>query len=81
MQKRFDGLAYQKNGEPILLMEFKAPNVKISQDSIDQVSRYNLNFKVPYLLISNGLNHCVAKINWEKKDFQFLQDIPYYEAL
>lgn len=81
MQKRFDALAYQKNGEPILLMEYKAPQIKISQDSVDQVSRYNLNFKVPYLLISNGLNHCVAKINWEKKDFQFLQDIPYYEAL
>ena len=81
MQKRFDGLVYQKNGEPILLMEYKAPSIKISQATIDQVSRYNLNFKVPYLLISNGLNHCVAKIDWKNETFEFLKDIPYYETL
>lgn len=81
LQKRFDGLVYKKDASPIMLIECKAPHIEITQATLDQVSRYNLNFKLPYLLVSNGLQHCCAKVDWSNKSFVFLEDIPFYETL
>lgn len=81
LQKRADVLVYNKAGEPMLLIECKAPNVKINQAAFDQIGRYNISFRLPYLLVSNGINHYCAKINFEAKDFSFLKDVPSYEEL
>lgn len=59
--QRTDILIYKK-AQPTLLVECKAPSVKISQDTFDQALRYNLHYKVPYLLISNGLEHYWARV-------------------
>ena len=45
-QRRFDLLIYQRNGNPHLIAEFKAPNVKITQNAFDQVVRYNMALRV-----------------------------------
>jgi type I site-specific restriction endonuclease len=81
LQKRADVLVYNKAGKPVLLIECKAPNVKINQAAFDQIGRYNISFRLPYLLVSNGMSHYCAKINFEAKDFSFLKDIPSYEEL
>lgn len=81
MQKRADILAYSKKGEPIFMVECKAPNVAINQAVLDQIGRYNITFKVPYLLVSNGLEHYCAQIDFINKKFSFLKDIPDYETL
>ncbi len=78
--KRADVLVY-KNSQPILLVECKSPSVKISQETFDQISRYNLAFKVPYLLVSNGLNHYCCKIDFTNQSFRFLSDIPAFTEL
>ena len=49
MQKRADILAYDKQGQPYLLVECKAPEVKITQETFHQIARYNMTFKVKYL--------------------------------
>ena len=53
LRKRFDILCYNNDSKPLLLVECKAPSVKISQSAFDQISIYNLQFKVPFLLVSN----------------------------
>lgn len=55
--KRADLVCFNKDRKPILLAECKAPNITLSQKTLDQAARYNLVLKVPTLLLSNGLNH------------------------
>ena len=81
LHKRADILVYSKQGKPILLVECKAPHVKIDQKVFDQIGRYNITFKLPYLLVTNGMEHFCAQIDFNSKDFFFLQEIPEYEKL
>jgi hypothetical protein len=80
MQKRCDILIYNRNRSPLLMVECKAANVKISQDIFNQLSRYNLVFKVPYLVATNGKDTYCCKINFEKQTHEFLNEIPSFEA-
>jgi hypothetical protein len=80
LQKRVDVLIH-KDSKPIVLIECKAPNVKINQEVFEQIARYNNVFKVPYLLVTNGLEHYCAKIDFERSSFEFLEDIPNYSEL
>ncbi len=80
LQKRADALVY-KNTDPIVLIEFKAPKIKINQEVFEQIGRYNSTFKVPYLIVSNGFDHYCAKINFENSSFEFLHEIPNYATL
>lgn len=81
LQKRFDAIAYNNNGKPIVLMEFKAPEVKLSQAVFEQISIYNINLKVKYLIVSNGLSHYCCKIDYDKPEIIFLEDIPSFNEI
>lgn len=77
--RRTDLLIYRQ-GKPRLIIECKAPQVKISQNTFDQALRYNLHYQVPYLLISNGLEHYWAEVDYKKEGLVFLAEgIPYSE--
>lgn len=79
LQKRADILVYDKSGNPYLMVECKAPEVKITQDVFDQVARYNMNFKVKYLVITNGLNHFCCQMDYSTNNYQYLENIPFFE--
>lgn len=57
LTKRADAVAYGADGAPLLLLECKAPHVVLDQRTAEQAARYNLVFRVPYLVITNGLIH------------------------
>ena len=42
-------------GNPLLIVEFKAPAVKVTQNAFDQIAHYNMKLQVPFLIVSNGL--------------------------
>ncbi len=79
LQKRTDVLVYDKLGSPYLMVECKAPEVKISQDTFDQIARYNMAFKVRYLVVTNGLQHFCCHMDYEENTYQFLEQIPIFE--
>jgi hypothetical protein len=81
MQKRCDVLIYSRNLNPLLMVECKAEHVKISQDIFEQLARYNMVFKVPYLIATNGKNTYCCKINFEKQTYEFLNEIPTFNEL
>ncbi|MDR0754318.1 MAG: type I restriction enzyme HsdR N-terminal domain-containing protein [Prevotellaceae bacterium] len=81
MQKRCDILVYDRNRKPLLMVECKAENVKLSQDIFNQLSRYNLIFKVPYLVATNGEQTYCCKINFEKQSYEFLNEIPAFDTV
>jgi len=78
LNKRYDIVVYQPNGELFLLIECKAPEVKISQQTFDQMARYNLVLNAKYLMVSNGLNHYFCKIDFEKEKYVFLEELPNF---
>lgn len=80
-QFRADLLVYDRRGKPLLIVEFKAPSVKISQQAFDQITRYNMTFQVPYLIVSNGLSHYCCKVNPEGQTYAFLKEIPTFDQL
>ncbi|WP_372651166.1 type I restriction enzyme HsdR N-terminal domain-containing protein [Draconibacterium sp.] len=77
-QRRFDLLIYQRNGNPHLIAEFKAPNVKITQNAFDQVVRYNMALRVERVVVSNGMQHFACQIDYEKNSYSFLKEIPTF---
>ncbi len=81
LPKRTDILVYSRNGEPILMVECKAPNIKITQSVFDQIGRYNIHFKLPFLIVTNGVEHYCAQINFKEKKFSFLSEVPHYNTI
>lgn len=81
LSRRTDVVVYSRQQQPILIVECKAPEVALSQATFDQVARYNLTLRVPYLLITNGLSHYCCKVDFESNSYSFLREIPRYEEL
>lgn len=81
MRKRCDTVVFDKNSQPILIIEYKAPNVKITQETFDQIASYNFKLKVNYLIVSNGISHYCCKINYEEQKYIFFQEIPSFDSL
>ena len=79
--RRCDTVVYDRSLQPKMIVEYKAPTVKITKEVFAQISRYNLVLKVDYLIISNGLQHYCCKMDYEKQSFTFLQEIPEYSAI
>jgi len=80
-KRRTDLVVYDKKARPILLAECKAPEIAITQDTFEQVSRYNMVLSVPILVVTNGLRHFACRINLEKGSYAFIPDIPNFEDL
>ncbi len=79
LNKRADLIVYNNVLQPALIVECKAPEIKITQKAFDQIGRYNMVFKVPYLMVTNGLTHYCAQINFNDNQIDFLREIPHYE--
>jgi hypothetical protein len=78
LSKRYDVVVFQPNGEIYLLIECKAPEVQITQQTFDQIARYNLVLNAKYLMVTNGLNHYFCQMDFENEKYIFLKELPEY---
>jgi hypothetical protein len=78
---RCDTLLYNKEAQPRMIIEYKAPTIPIQQKTFDQIAAYNLLLKVDFLVISNGLEHYCCQMDYEQRQYRFLPDVPDYEKL
>jgi len=81
LSKRSDAVVYNKQGNPFLIIECKAPSVKIDQIVFEQIARYNMQLQVNYLIVTNGLSHYCCKIDFEKQSYLFLKEVPDYKLI
>ena len=79
--RRCDTVVYNNLAQPMVLIEYKASSVKISQKTFDQIVRYNMVFNAPFLIVSNGLEHYCCHIDLKNHSYKFLHDIPTYQNL
>ncbi len=77
-QKRTDIVVYDRSGHPSLIVECKAPSVKITQAVFEQIARYNLTLKGRFLVVTNGLEHYCCQMFHEEHRYEFCQNIPNF---
>ena len=78
---RTDVVLFSKSGNPLVVVECKAPEVKITQQVFDQIARYNLELRVSYLIVTNGLAHYCCRFDQDQQTYTFLQEIPDYTEI
>ncbi|MGV0833911.1 type I restriction enzyme HsdR N-terminal domain-containing protein [Empedobacter brevis] len=75
MRKRADIVVFRQE-TPWIMVECKAPHIKISQATFDQIARYNIVLGSQLLMVTNGLNHFYCKMDFEEKRYDFLKELP-----
>jgi predicted type IV restriction endonuclease len=81
LQYRADIIVYGRDLAPAMLVECKAPSVKLTDSVIDQVVRYNMVLGVGYIMITNGKRTCIAKMDPASGSFEFIGSIPKYNEI
>ena len=77
--KRYDVVVFNNDGSIFLIVECKAPSVAITQQTFDQIARYNLALEAKYLMVTNGLEHFYCQMDFENERYIFLKEIPNYK--
>ena len=78
---RCDTVLYNKNMQPQMIIEYKAPQIQIQQKTFDQIAVYNLLLHADYLVVSNGIQHYCCQMDYENRSYRFLTGIPEYDAI
>jgi len=81
MSRRCDTVIYNAYIEPVAIIEYKAPTVRITQNVFEQITRYNSCLHVGFLMVTNGLEHFCCKIDYERMTYAYLGEIPGYEEI
>jgi hypothetical protein len=85
MKKRVDILVHNRKGQPVMIVECKSHDINISdfyEDKVyDQIGEYNLGYKVPYIIVTNGLVNYAFRFSVEKNQYEHMLEIPLYEDL
>ena len=80
-RRRCDTVLYRRDLSARMIVEYKAPDVPITQAVFDQITRYNMVLRVDYLIVSNGLRHYCCRMDYENSRYTFLPDVPSYNEL
>ena len=78
---RCDSVLYNRSAQPVMIIEYKAPTIALSQKVFDQISIYNMLLHVDYLIVSNGLQHYCCRMDYNNHTYTFLTEIPDYNEL
>ena len=81
LKRRVDILVHNRSGQPVMIVECKAPEVALDEKVFEQIATYNMKYKVLYLVVTNGDHHYACKFNHKEMSFEYLMVIPLYEEL
>lgn len=78
---RVDSVLYDNQLRPRMIIEYKAPTIPLTQKVFEQISVYNLLLHVDYLIISNGIDTYICKMDYDSQTYTFLEAIPDYQDI
>ncbi len=81
LTRRCDTVVYNKQLEPLMIIEYKESKTTVTQHTFDQIVRYNNVLRVPYIVVSNGITHYCCKIDYTNQSYEFIIEIPNYNNL
>jgi len=79
--KRLDILVHDRKGRPVMIVECKEPEIKLDEEVFDQIAVYNIQFRVPYLIVTNGVQNFACRMNFIDNTHEYLELIPQYDEL
>lgn len=79
--RRCDTVVFGRDGLPAVVVEYKAPEIAITQRVFDQIARYNLVMRAGYLVVSNGLDHYCCRYYHATGRYAFVREVPAWENL
>ncbi len=80
-KSRTDIRVYNTQKDVLMVIECKAPEIKLSNQVFEQASRYNMQLKAPWLVITNGKEYFCAHINHKSNSSEFINEIPQYNEI
>lgn len=78
---RCDSILYSRDLLPRMIIEYKSPEIEITQKTFNQIFAYNTLLHAEYLVVSNGMRHYCCRIDYASRSYTFLNNIPCYENL
>jgi hypothetical protein len=81
MSRRCDTVVYNQYLEPIVIIEYKAPSVPVTQDVFEQIMRYNSCLRVGILMVTNGMEHYCCRVDYENLSCSYLKEVPEYGVM
>ena len=81
LTRRCDSIIYDDYGNPLIIIEYKRSDIQLTQRTFDQIATYNLQLRVPYLIVSNGIQHILCKVDFENQKYIFAEQWPKYNEL
>lgn len=82
LKRRTDILVHDRTGTPVMIVECKSHDVSLNDTdgAFDQIVRYNMKLGVPYIVVTNGINHYACKTE-SSGNYEFLNYIPLYDDI
>ena len=78
---RCDTVLYSPTLQPQMIVEYKAPDIAITQRVFDQITVYNMLLHADYLVVTNGMLHYCLRMDYDRHSYEFLSDIPDYKTI
>ncbi|MCH5240130.1 MAG: type I restriction enzyme HsdR N-terminal domain-containing protein [Muribaculaceae bacterium] len=79
--KRCDTVVFNSDGQPLMIIEFKAPKINLNQEVFNQIVRYNMALKAKYLVVSNGYKNYCCKVDYDSNKIQFVEEFPSFRDI
>ena len=80
LKKRWDIVVYNNLFNPIILVECKAPNIKLNQEALKQVFTYQNKLNCEFIVLSNGIEDSNWQVDQLKKKITEVYEIPIYSS-
>ncbi len=88
LPRRCDMVVYRPEKEgnttslkPVMIVECKQPAVALCQRVVDQACRYNDTLHVPFLFLTNGLQHLCLRVNAAEQRLEQMLNFPTWQEL
>lgn len=81
LKRRCDIVIFNRNQHPVLMVECKAPEIKLSENTFHQIAQYNFKMNVKYLVMTNGIQTITCYVDHENNRLQYLEEIPSFSEI
>ena len=81
LSRRCDGVVFNREGKALAIIECKAPEIQLTESTFHQIAQYNFKLRVQWLILTNGLQTIVAKVDQKTGALNYLEEVPEYGNL
>ena len=81
LSRRCDTLVVAPDQSPLMIIEYKAPSIRLSDAVLEQIYRYNSVLRVPVLVITNGRSIYAYLVGYDGEETRLLPRLPSYPEL